>query len=168
MRESLPEILSAKLRRIRWTCSWHRQHLRRETQGVHQTGSIPIPVCWREMDSNFRSPRQRRDPWRRARHGARATFAARPHGSGGRPPTPQTMPSRRKPATAAASRPSHSASTSAVCSPSNGADLTAVGTPSRWCAPATITARVLRSRPKTMLKGVSVARRTLWKPPARR
>src|SRR5271163_3198708 len=35
--------LSAKLRRIRWTCSWHRQHLWRETQGVHQTGSIPIP-----------------------------------------------------------------------------------------------------------------------------
>src|SRR6202035_558193 len=34
--------LSAKLRRIRWTCSWHRQHLRRETQGVHQTGSIPM------------------------------------------------------------------------------------------------------------------------------
>src|SRR5205085_1895916 len=33
--------LSAKLRRIRWTCSWHRQHLWRETQGVHQTGSIP-------------------------------------------------------------------------------------------------------------------------------
>src|SRR6202040_4168223 len=34
--------LSAKLRRIRGTCSWHRQHLRRETQGVHQTGSIPV------------------------------------------------------------------------------------------------------------------------------
>jgi hypothetical protein len=34
--------LSAKLRRIRWTCSWHRQHLWRETQGVHQTGSIPL------------------------------------------------------------------------------------------------------------------------------
>src|SRR6202035_4786890 len=33
--------LSAKLRRIWWTCSWHRQHLWRETQGVHQTGSIP-------------------------------------------------------------------------------------------------------------------------------
>src|ERR1700731_774586 len=33
--------LSAKLRRIRWTCFWHRQHLWRETQGVHQTGSIP-------------------------------------------------------------------------------------------------------------------------------
>src|SRR5207237_234383 len=33
--------LPAKLRRIRWTCSWHRQHLWRETQGVHQTGSIP-------------------------------------------------------------------------------------------------------------------------------
>src|SRR5438270_7533329 len=35
--------LSAKLRRIWWTCSWHRQHLWRETQGVHQIGSIPIP-----------------------------------------------------------------------------------------------------------------------------
>jgi hypothetical protein len=34
--------LPAKLRRIRWTCSWHRQHLWRETQGVHQTGSIPL------------------------------------------------------------------------------------------------------------------------------
>src|SRR5207302_4737540 len=33
--------LSAKLRRIWWTCSWHRQHLWRETHGVHQTGSIP-------------------------------------------------------------------------------------------------------------------------------
>src|SRR6201987_1666623 len=33
--------LPAKLRRIRWTCSWHRQHLWQETQGVHQTGSIP-------------------------------------------------------------------------------------------------------------------------------
>src|SRR5260370_13973083 len=33
--------LSAKLRRIRWTCSWHRQHLWRDTQGVHQTGAIP-------------------------------------------------------------------------------------------------------------------------------
>jgi len=36
-------------------------------------------------------------------------------------------PSSRKPATAAASRPSQSASTSAVCSPSNGADLTSLG-----------------------------------------
>src|SRR5438270_4423637 len=34
--------LSAKLRRIWWTCSWHRQHLWRETQGVHQIGSIPM------------------------------------------------------------------------------------------------------------------------------
>src|SRR5438309_9509611 len=34
--------LSAKLRRIWWTCSWHRQHLWRETQGVHQIGSIPV------------------------------------------------------------------------------------------------------------------------------
>src|SRR4051812_14492862 len=31
--------LWAKFRRIRRTCTWHRQHLWRETQGVHQTGS---------------------------------------------------------------------------------------------------------------------------------
>ena len=36
--------LSAKFRRIRWACSWHRQHLWQKLQGVHQTGSIPIPV----------------------------------------------------------------------------------------------------------------------------
>ena len=35
--------LSAKFRRIRWACSWHRQHLWQKLQGVHQTGSIPIP-----------------------------------------------------------------------------------------------------------------------------
>ena len=50
--------------------------------------------------------------------------------SADRPPAPQTMPSWRKPATAAASRPSQSASTSSVCSPSNGADLTSLGPPS--------------------------------------
>src|ERR1700738_2758950 len=43
----------------------------------------------------------------------------------------QTMPSSRKLAIAAASRPSQSASTSAVCSPSNGADSTSLGTPSK-------------------------------------
>jgi hypothetical protein len=36
--------LSAKFRRIRWACSWHRQHLWQKLQGVHQTGSIPIPI----------------------------------------------------------------------------------------------------------------------------
>src|SRR5271169_6580068 len=34
--------LSAKFRRIRWACSWHRQHLWQKLQGVHQTGSIPV------------------------------------------------------------------------------------------------------------------------------
>ena len=42
--------LPAKLRRIRWTCSWHRQHLWRETRGVHQTGSIPLGRFWKRAD----------------------------------------------------------------------------------------------------------------------
>jgi hypothetical protein len=37
--------LSAKLRRIRWTCSWHRQHLRRETQGVRVSTNRFNPSC---------------------------------------------------------------------------------------------------------------------------
>jgi len=62
-----------------------------------------VTLCWREMDSNYRSPISG-ETLGSARHGARATFAARPHGSAGRLPVPQTMPSWRKPATAAASR----------------------------------------------------------------
>ena len=37
--------LSAKFRRIRWACSWHRQHLWQKPQGVHQTGSIPDRIA---------------------------------------------------------------------------------------------------------------------------
>jgi hypothetical protein len=46
--------LSAKLRRIRWTCSWHRQHLWRETQGVHQTGSIPVKCSKEDTTAAFK------------------------------------------------------------------------------------------------------------------
>jgi hypothetical protein len=36
--------LPAKLRRIGRACSWHRQHLCKKLQGVHQTGSIPAII----------------------------------------------------------------------------------------------------------------------------
>ena len=52
--------LSAKLRRIRWTCSWHRQHLWRETSGCPPNRVNPTSPCRtprvRDRSRSNRSP----------------------------------------------------------------------------------------------------------------